>query len=75
MGIAIARSHHEKWDESGYPNGLAGQDIPLTARIVAVANYYDAMRFKRCYKAAATHEDAFDFRFTRRIFDGFNPAD
>jgi putative two-component system response regulator len=39
MGIAIARSHHEKWDASGYPNGLAGQDIPLTARIVADANY------------------------------------
>jgi putative two-component system response regulator len=78
MGIAIARSHHEKWDGSGYPNGLAGEDIPLAARIVAVADYYDAMRCKRCYKAAATHEDtceiifaASGIHFSPRIIEAF----
>ncbi len=78
MGIAIARSHHEKWDGSGYPNGLAGEDIPLAARIVAVADYYDAVRFKRCYKAAATHEEACKFildgngaHFSPRIIEAF----
>ena len=56
MGIAIARSHHEKWDGSGYPDGLAGEDIPLSARIMAVADAYDALRSKRPYKPPFTHE-------------------
>ena len=78
MGIAIARSHHEKWDGSGYPNGLAGEDIPLAARIVAVADFYDALRSKRCYKAAATHEDTCELllagsgaHFSPRIIEAF----
>lgn len=58
MGIAIARSHHEKWDGSGYPDGLAGEDIPLSARIMAVADVYDALRTERCYKPAFPHEQA-----------------
>jgi putative two-component system response regulator len=56
MGIAIARSHHEQWDGSGYPDGLTGENIPLAARIMAVADVYDALRSKRCYKEAFTHE-------------------
>ena len=56
MGIAIARSHHEKWDGSGYPDGLMGEDIPLSARIMAVSDVYDALRAKRPYKTAFTHE-------------------
>lgn len=56
MGIAIAQSHHEKWDGSGYPGGLAGDAIPLCARIMAVADVYDALRTKRCYKEAFSHE-------------------
>ncbi len=56
MGVAIARSHHEKWDGSGYPDGLTGDTIPLEARIMAVADVYDALRSKRCYKDAFTHE-------------------
>ncbi|MFH0995883.1 MAG: HD domain-containing phosphohydrolase [Pseudomonadota bacterium] len=56
MGIAIARSHHEKWDGSGYPDGLVGEDIPLSARIMAVSDVYDALRSKRPYKPAFTHE-------------------
>jgi putative two-component system response regulator len=58
MGISIARSHHEKWDGSGYPDGLAGNDIPLAARIMTVADVYDALRSKRCYKDAFTHENS-----------------
>ncbi|MDO8803946.1 MAG: response regulator [Elusimicrobiota bacterium] len=56
MGIAIARSHHEKWDGSGYPDGLAGEAIPLAARIMAVADVYDALRASRPYKPAFSHE-------------------
>jgi putative two-component system response regulator len=57
-GIEIAQSHHERWDGAGYPHGLCGDDIPLSARIVAVADVYDAVRSKRCYKPAGTHLDA-----------------
>lgn len=60
MGIAIARSHHEKWDGNGYPDGLSGKRIPLSARILAVADVYDALRAKRCYKPALSHEKARD---------------
>jgi putative two-component system response regulator len=58
MGIAIARSHHEKWDGNGYPDGLSGEDIPLCARIMALADVYDALRAKRPYKDGMSHEDA-----------------
>ncbi|MBP2663462.1 MAG: response regulator containing a CheY-like receiver domain and an domain [Firmicutes bacterium] len=58
MGINIVRFHHEKWDGSGYPDGLAGENIPLAARIMAVADVYDAMRSKRCYKSACSHAKA-----------------
>lgn len=56
MGLEIAKSHHEKWDGSGYPLGLSGTDIPLSARIMAVVDVYDALRSKRVYKEAFTHE-------------------
>jgi putative two-component system response regulator len=58
MGIAIANCHHEKWDGSGYPNGLEGGAIPLSARIMALADVYDALKSKRCYKPAFTHEES-----------------
>jgi putative two-component system response regulator len=54
----IALRHHEKWDGSGYPDGLAGEDIPLCARIVAVADVYDALMSKRVYKEAFNHDVA-----------------
>lgn len=54
----IAMSHHEKWDGSGYPHGLAGDAIPLSARIMAVADVYDALTCKRPYKAPFPHEQA-----------------
>ncbi len=58
MGLAIARSHHEKWDGSGYPDGLTGEAIPLSARIMAVADVYDALRAKRPYKQPFPHEES-----------------
>lgn len=58
MGILIARNHHEKWDGSGYPDGLAGEMIPLAARIMAIADVYDALRSKRCYKEPMTREQS-----------------
>ncbi|MFG6417180.1 HD-GYP domain-containing protein [Roseateles sp. DC23W] len=58
FGKQIARHHHEKWDGSGYPDGLAGTDIPLAARLMAVADVYDALISARPYKPAMTHDDA-----------------
>ncbi len=58
MGQEIAHFHHEKWDGSGYPLGLSGSAIPLSARIVALADVYDALTSKRCYKSAFSHEQA-----------------
>jgi putative two-component system response regulator len=57
----IAYSHQEKWDGSGYPLGLAGDAIPMSARLMAVADVYDAMISKRVYKPAFTHETAIEF--------------
>ena len=48
----IARYHHERWDGTGYPDGLAGEDIPLCARIMSIADVFDALYQKRCYKPA-----------------------
>lgn len=56
VGVALTRSHHEKWDGSGYPDGLSGTDIPLEGRIMAIADVYDALRSKRVYKPAYSHE-------------------
>jgi putative two-component system response regulator len=54
----IAYSHQEKWDGSGYPQGLKGEQIPLSARVMAVADVYDALITKRVYKPAMPHETA-----------------
>lgn len=56
--LPIIRSHHEKWDGTGYPDGLAGEDIPLLARTLQVADIYDALTTERPYKPAFTHEQA-----------------
>ena len=58
IAIQIAGNHHENWDGSGYPNGLAGQEIPLAARIMALADMYDALVSERVYKKKWTHEEA-----------------
>ncbi len=71
MGQEIAMYHHEKWDGSGYPKGLAGDAIPLSARIVALADVYDALTSRRCYKPAFNHEKSRDLiiRESGRHFD------
>jgi len=56
LGKEIAYNHHEKWDGSGYPRGLNGVDIPLSARIIALADVYDALTTKRFYKEAFSHK-------------------
>ena len=56
----IALAHHEKWDGSGYPNGLAGEAIPLSARIVAVADVFDALTTRRPYKEPWPVQEALD---------------
>lgn len=60
VGIEIAEAHHEKYDGSGYPNKLQGEDIPLSARIIAVADVFDALTSKRPYKEAWTIDQALE---------------
>ena len=56
----MARHHHEKWNGAGYPDGLKGEEIPMEARIMAVADVYDALVSKRCYKDAMNFEQAYE---------------
>jgi putative two-component system response regulator len=56
----IIRSHHERWDGSGYPDGLAGDEIPVTAQVASVADAYDALTTNRPYRPALAHEMALD---------------
>jgi putative two-component system response regulator len=58
--LDIAYNHHEKWNGKGYPRGISEENIPLSARIVAIADVYDALTTVRPYKKAFTHEQAFD---------------
>ncbi len=58
MACDIAATHHERWDGSGYPRGLSGEEIPLCGRIVAVADVYDALCSKRAYKEPNSHSVA-----------------
>jgi putative two-component system response regulator len=58
MGADIAWSHHERWDGGGYPRGLTGETIPLSARIVAICDVYDALTSERIYKDAIAHDKA-----------------
>ena len=78
MGMEIAYSHHERWDGRGYPFGLAGDKIPLAARLVAVADAYDAITSRRPYKGPFGHEEAVrritvdrGLHFDPALVDGF----
>lgn len=64
MARQIAKHHHEKWDGSGYLSQLKGEDIPLSARIVALVDAYDAIRSKRPYKNGKSHQQAYDLIVT-----------
>jgi putative two-component system response regulator len=77
-GETIVLSHHERWDGSGYPNGLKGEDIPLYARICAVSDVFDALTTRRPYKEALSNEVAYEIlragrgtHFDPRIIDCF----
>ncbi len=78
MAIDVARYHHEKWDGTGYPDGLCKEQIPLSARIVAVLECYDTLTGKRCYKpeispekSMAIMEEEVGKSFDPDIFDVF----
>ncbi len=58
LGAVVAQRHHERWDGSGYPEGLRGEEIPVAARIVALADVFDALISERPYKPAWSHDDA-----------------
>lgn len=68
----VARHHHEKWNGRGYPDGLAGEDIPLCARIMAVADVFDAVSTKRCYRDAMELDECYDIIIKGRGTD-FDP--
>ncbi len=69
----IALYHHEKWDGTGYPSGISGQDIPLCARIMAVADVFDALISKKCYKESYSLDKSFKI-IEESCFTHFDPA-
>ncbi len=68
----IARWHHERWDGKGYPDGLKGDNIPISAQLVSMADVYDALTSERCYKKAFPHETAVQM-ITNGACGAFNP--
>lgn len=68
----ICRWHHERYDGNGYPDGLKGDEIPISAQVVSLADVYDALTSERCYKNAIPHEDAIDMIINGRC-GVFNP--
>ena len=78
LAAEVALNHHERWDGNGYPNGLAGQEIPESSRIVAIADVFDALSMKRPYKEAwpvdrimATIDESAGSHFERRLVEAF----
>ena len=69
---SIARWHHERWDGRGYPDGLKGNEIPIEAQVVALADVYDALTSERCYKKACPHEQAVEMILNGEC-GAFNP--
>ena len=81
MATTIARSHHERWDGKGYPDGIAGDDIPMESRIVAIADVYDALLSTRPYKSRFSEEKALMImresngsQFDSTVFAGFEKS-
>ncbi|MEG1064503.1 MAG: HD domain-containing protein [Comamonas sp.] len=66
LAAEVALTHHERWDGTGYPRQLAGTDIPLSGRIVAVVDCYDALTMDRVYRPALSHEEALDIIIAQR---------
>ena len=74
----IVESHHERWDGKGYPHGIGGEEIPMTARVLCIADVYDALTSQRSYKQAFSHDDAMEimrgdvgFAFDPELFTTF----
>ena len=79
--MEITRHHHERWDGSGYPDGLAGDDIPISAQLVSVADAYDALVTERTYKKSCTPDAAYQMiirgecgKFNPKLIDCFTAA-
>lgn len=72
MAYAVARWHHERWDGRGYPDRLVGDDIPIEAQLVSLADVYDALTAERCYKKAFSHATALEM-ITKGECGQFNP--
>ena len=70
--LEICRWHHERWDGHGYPDGLMGEEIPISAQIVAIADVYDALTSERCYKKAYDHSTAINMILNGEC-GAFNP--
>ena len=66
MGMDIALYHHERWNGSGYNKGLKEDEIPLSARIMSLSDVYDALRSRRIYKEAFSHEKSIDIISSKR---------
>lgn len=78
LAAEVALTHHERWDGSGYPRGLVGEAIPMSGRIVAVVDFFDALTMDRCYRKAFSDEVALDMlvqqrgvAFDPRVVDAF----
>ncbi|MFL5579140.1 MAG: tetratricopeptide repeat protein [Gemmatimonadaceae bacterium] len=71
--LPMVEFHHERWDGQGYPRGLAGEDIPVTARVLCIADVYDALTSERAYKAACSHDDAMEI-MRREVGTAFDPT-
>lgn len=72
IAYEICRWHHERYDGRGYPDGLKGEEIPISAQVVAMADVYDALTSKRCYKKAFSHEEALNMILEGKC-GAFNP--
>lgn len=72
LAAEIALTHHERWDGTGYPRGLKGDQIPLSGQIVAIVDFFDALTMDRCYRAALTYEKALELLAAQRGYQ-FNP--
>ena len=73
LAAELARCHHERWDGTGYPERLAESDIPLSARLVALASIYDSLRSRRPYRPAVTHTRAVRV-LTHECIGRFDPS-
>lgn len=66
IALQLVMYHHEQWDGKGYPHGLRGEDIPISARIMALSDVYDALRSKRHYKNALSHEKSVEIIYEEK---------